>query len=155
MVSGKPSNQSARGVDIPPTTRFASSGYLCSTEEIRVARATRNTGFVVALQTYVLHEWCAYVPAVACGGSDPRVGMKGKRLLRNDPVVFQACELGLPCKVESRFRNRPPLTMKWDCLSPFPHRVTRAILWLSKMMFDQRLYHACLVIGAYLEWIIN
>jgi hypothetical protein len=26
--------------------------------------------------------------------------MKGKRLLRNDPLVFQACELGLPCKVE-------------------------------------------------------
>jgi hypothetical protein len=42
-------------VDIPPTTRFASFGYSCSTEEIRVARATRNTGFVVALQTYVLH----------------------------------------------------------------------------------------------------
>jgi hypothetical protein len=27
-VSGKPSSQSARGVDIPPTTRFASFGYL-------------------------------------------------------------------------------------------------------------------------------
>jgi hypothetical protein len=27
-VSGKPSNQSARGVDIPPTTHLASSGYL-------------------------------------------------------------------------------------------------------------------------------
>jgi hypothetical protein len=26
--------------------------------------------------------------------------MKGKRLLWNDPLVFQACELGLPCKVE-------------------------------------------------------
>jgi hypothetical protein len=26
--------------------------------------------------------------------------MKGKRLLRNDPVVFQACVLGLPCKVK-------------------------------------------------------
>jgi hypothetical protein len=25
-------------------------------------------GFVVALQTYVLHNWCAYGPAVACGG---------------------------------------------------------------------------------------
>jgi hypothetical protein len=32
----------------------------------------------------------------ACGGSDPRVGMKGKRLLWNDPLVFQACVLGLP-----------------------------------------------------------
>jgi hypothetical protein len=67
---------------------------------IRVARATRSTGFVVALQTYVLHFGSAYGPAVACGGSDPRVGMKGKRLLRNDPLVFQACELGLPCKVK-------------------------------------------------------
>jgi hypothetical protein len=44
--------------------------------------------------------WKCVCPAVACGGSDPRVGMKGKRLLRNDPLVFQACELGLPCKVE-------------------------------------------------------
>jgi hypothetical protein len=26
---------------------------------------------VVALQTYVLHNWCAYGPAVACGGPDP------------------------------------------------------------------------------------
>jgi hypothetical protein len=25
--------------------------------------------------------------------------MKGKRLLRNDPLVFQACVLGYPCKV--------------------------------------------------------
>jgi hypothetical protein len=25
-------------------------------------------GFVVALQTYVLHNWSAYGPAVACGG---------------------------------------------------------------------------------------
>jgi hypothetical protein len=50
-------------------------------------------------------------------GSDPRVGMKGKRLLRNYPVVFQACVLGYPCKVESRFRNRPPLTMYETALS--------------------------------------
>jgi hypothetical protein len=43
--------------------------------------------------------WKCVCPAVACGGSDPRVGMKGKRLLRNDPLVFQACVLGLPCMV--------------------------------------------------------
>jgi hypothetical protein len=42
------------------------------------------------------HIGCAYGPAVACGGSDPRVGMKGKRLLRNNRWMFQACELGLP-----------------------------------------------------------
>jgi hypothetical protein len=49
---------------------------------------------------YVLHFGSAYGPAVACGGSDLRVRMKGKRLLRNNPLVFQSCELGLPCKVE-------------------------------------------------------
>jgi hypothetical protein len=35
---------------------------------IHVARATRNTGFVVALQTYVLHFGSVYGPTVACGG---------------------------------------------------------------------------------------
>jgi hypothetical protein len=135
MVSGKPSSQSARGVDIPPTTRLASSGYLCSTEEIRVARATRNTGFVVALQTYVLHEWCAYVPAVACGGSDPRVGMKGKRLLRNYRWMFQACELGLHCKV--KFDSESSASHDdWDYLIPLSHRVTRATIWWIILMVE-------------------
>jgi hypothetical protein len=56
--------------------------------------------------------WKCVCPAVACDGSDPRVGMNGKRLLRNDPLVFQACVLGLPLQgFEYRFRNRPPLTM--------------------------------------------
>jgi hypothetical protein len=87
---------------------------------IRVARATRSTSFVVALQMYVLHFGSAYGPAVACGGSDPRVRMKGKRLLRNDPLVFQVCELGLPCKVESGFRNRPPVMMD-ETTSPLYH----------------------------------
>jgi hypothetical protein len=56
-------------------------------------------GPVVALQAYVLHNWCAYDPTIACGAPVPRVGMKGKWLLQNDPWMFQACELGLPCKV--------------------------------------------------------
>jgi hypothetical protein len=102
MVSGKPSNQSARGVHIPPTTSLASSGYLVRRVGIRVARATRNTGFVVTLQTYILHFGSAYGPAVACGGSDPRVGMKGKRLLRNDPVYLARL---------NSIQNRPLLTM--------------------------------------------
>jgi hypothetical protein len=74
---------------------------------IRVARATRSTDFVGALQTYVLHFGSAYGPTVACGDSDPRVGIKDKRLLRNDPLAFQVCELDYPSKVEIRFRNRP------------------------------------------------
>jgi hypothetical protein len=60
MVSGKPSSQSARVVDIPPTTRLASFGYLCSTCRHTCCWATRSTGFVVALQTYVLHFGSAY-----------------------------------------------------------------------------------------------
>jgi hypothetical protein len=64
-----------------------------------VPRSGQEYGHVVALQTYVLHNWCAYGPTVACGGPISRVGMKGKRLLWNYRWIFQACELGLPCKV--------------------------------------------------------
>jgi hypothetical protein len=62
-------------------------------------------GHVVVLQTYVLHIGCVYGPTVACGGPDPRVGMKGKRLLRNDHWMFQGGELGFPLQgCEIRFR---------------------------------------------------
>jgi hypothetical protein len=64
-----------------------------------VLHSGQEYGRVVALQTYVLHNWCAYGPTVACGGPVPRVGMKGKRLLWNYHWMFQACVLGLPCKV--------------------------------------------------------
>jgi hypothetical protein len=72
-----------------------------------VLLGNQEYGHVVALQAYILHFGSAYSPTVACGVSDPRVGMKGKRLLRNYRWIFQACELGLPCKAEIRFRNRP------------------------------------------------
>jgi hypothetical protein len=105
MVSGKPSNQSTRQVDIPPTTRI----WFFSVTRFDVweymLQGNQEYGHVVTLQTYVLHIGCAYGPAVACGGSDPRVGMKGKRLLQNDLWMFQACELGLPLQgLEIRFR---------------------------------------------------
>jgi hypothetical protein len=74
--------------------------------EIRVA-GNQEYSRVVALQAYILYIGCAYGPAVAYGGFDPRVGMKGKRLFRNNRWMFQAYELGLPCKAEIRFRNRP------------------------------------------------
>jgi hypothetical protein len=101
MVSRKPSSQSARGVDIPPTTRLASSAYLCSTCGNTCCKGNQEYGFYSrATDVRPVHIGCAYGPAVTCGGSDPRVGMKGKRLLWNDPLVFQACELGLPHKVK-------------------------------------------------------
>jgi hypothetical protein len=63
-----------------------------------VLQGNQEYGHVVVLQTYILHIGCAYGPAVTCGGIVPRPGMKGKWLLRNDLLVFQASELGLPCK---------------------------------------------------------
>jgi hypothetical protein len=61
-----------------------------------VLQGNQEYGRVVALQAYVLHIGCAYGRAVACDGSNPRVGMKGKRLIWNNRWMFQACELGLP-----------------------------------------------------------
>jgi hypothetical protein len=71
-----------------------------------VPRSEQEYDHIVALQTYVLHIGCAYGPTVACGGPDPRVEIKGKRLLRNDHWMFQACELDLPLQgYETRFRT--------------------------------------------------
>jgi hypothetical protein len=73
-----------------------------------VPHSGQEYGHVVALPTYVLHNWCAYGPTVACGGPDPRVGMKGKQLLRNNRWMFQACELGLPLQgFENSIQNHP------------------------------------------------
>jgi hypothetical protein len=107
MVSGKSSNQSARGVDIPPTTHILVLPVTRFDVWEYVLQGNQEYNRVVALHAYVLHIGCAYGPAVACGGSDPRVKMKGKRLLQNNRWMFQACELGLPCKAEIRLRNRP------------------------------------------------
>jgi hypothetical protein len=100
MVSGKPSNRSARGVEIPPTTHSLVFRTRTDVREY-VPHSEQEYGHVVTLQTYILHIGCVYGPTVACGGTDPRVGMKGKRLLRNDHWMFQACELGLPLQGEA------------------------------------------------------
>jgi hypothetical protein len=92
---GKPSNRSAREVDIPPTTRNLVF-RTCTDVREYVPHNRQEYGHVVALQAYVLHIGCAYGPTITCGGTDPRVRMKGKQLLQNNRWMFQACELGLP-----------------------------------------------------------
>jgi hypothetical protein len=72
-----------------------------------VLPGNQEYGRVVALQAYVLHVGCAYGPAVACGASDPRVGMKGKRLLRNNRWMFQTCELSLPLQGWNSIQESP------------------------------------------------
>jgi hypothetical protein len=94
-VNGKPSNRSAGGVDIPPTTHNLVFRTRTNLREY-VPHTGQEYGLVVTLQAYVLHIGCAYGPTVACGGTDPRVGMIGKRLLWNNRWMFQACELDLP-----------------------------------------------------------
>ena len=60
--------------------------------------------------------------------SYPQAGKKGQRLFGNDPTVFQTCVLGLSLQGWISIQNRPPLTMKWDCLISLPHRVIRATI---------------------------
>jgi hypothetical protein len=71
--------------------------------------ADKNTGFVVALQMYVLHNWCAYGPTVACGGLDPRPGMKGKRLLGTPCWYSERVSYVYLARLNS-IQNHPPLT---------------------------------------------
>jgi hypothetical protein len=71
-----------------------------------VLPGNQEYGRVAALQTYVLHIGCAYGPTVACGGSDPRVGMKGKRLLRNNLWIFQTVACGGLCTANRTGRSR-------------------------------------------------
>jgi hypothetical protein len=40
----------------------------------------------------ILHFGCAYGPAIACGGPDPRPGIRWERLPRK--LSFRVCELG-------------------------------------------------------------
>jgi hypothetical protein len=106
-VSGKPSSQSAWGVDIPPTTRLASSSYLCSTSGNTCCKGNQEYGFCSRTTDVRPALWKCVWSCSRLWWTCPWVGMKGKRLLRNDPLVFQACELGLPCKVWNSIQNRP------------------------------------------------
>jgi hypothetical protein len=55
MVSGKSSNQSAQGVDIPPTTRILVFPVTRFDVWEYVLPGNQEYGRVVALQAYVLH----------------------------------------------------------------------------------------------------
>jgi hypothetical protein len=61
-----------------------------------VLQGNQEYGHVVALQAYVLHTLGVRMVLSRLWWTCPRVGMKGKRLLRNYRWMFQVCELGLP-----------------------------------------------------------
>ena len=86
MVHGKPSNQSARQVDFTPLSLRDRMDKM-NEMEIMLSSATTTT-----MRDEV---WC---PIVRESGPDPRIGMKGQRLLGSDSTVLRVCVLGLPCK---------------------------------------------------------
>jgi hypothetical protein len=154
MVSGKPSNQSARGVDIPPTTRIWFFLYSIRCVGIRVAGqlgvrpCSRSTGVRPA---HWMCVWsCSRLWWLWSASRNERQTVASERSLKVPSVWVRFTLQGWNSIQESSVSRED-----WDCLISLPHRVTRAMLWLSKMMFDQRFYHAWLVIGAYLEWIFT
>jgi hypothetical protein len=69
MVSGKPSNQSARQVDILTTTCIWFFWLLGSTCGNTCCKGNQEYGFCSrAIDVRPAHIGCAYGPAVACGG---------------------------------------------------------------------------------------
>jgi hypothetical protein len=109
-VSGKPSSQSARGVDIPPTTCIWFFWLLMFDWGNTCCKGNQEYGFCSRATDVCPALWECVCSCSRLWWTCPRVGMKGKRLLRNYRWMFQACELGLPCKVENSILNRPLLT---------------------------------------------
>jgi hypothetical protein len=127
-VSGKPSSQSARGVDIPPTTCICFFWLLMFDWGNTCCKGNQEYGFCSRTTDVCPARVMCVCSCSRLWWTCPRVGMKGKRLLRNDPVVFQACELGLPCKVKYDSESSASHD-DWDYLIPLSHRVTRATIW--------------------------
>jgi hypothetical protein len=155
MVSGKPSNQLARGVDILPTTCIWFFWLLSSTCGNTCCKGNQEYGFCSRATDVRPALW-------KCVWSCSRLWWIWSTS-RNERQTFASeWPFGVP-SVWVRFTLQGWISIQessashdeWDCLIPLPHRVTRATLWLSKMMFHYRFYHVWAVLGAYLEWIIN
>ena len=124
MVHGKPSNWSARQMDIPSHSpvEIGILNLCCNNYGCREGRARCSRG-----------EW-------RC----PWTGMRSKRLLESDSLVLQACVLGLPLQ-GWKFDSESSVSRRnWDCLIPLPHRVRsgtkRCLIWLDEINF---LNHIC------------
>jgi hypothetical protein len=103
MESGKPSNQLARGADIPPTTRnlvFLTHrrAGVCSVQWIGVRSCSHATDVCPAHWMCVWSYNRLWWPCSTSRNERQTVA-------RNDHLMFQACEFGLPLQgLEIRFR---------------------------------------------------
>ena len=86
MVRGKPSNRLDRGVDI-------------------LTLSLRDRFLIMFMLINTMGAGRKLVPCSQGECSYPQAGKKGKWLFGNNPMLFQMCVLGLPCKVEIRFES--------------------------------------------------
>jgi hypothetical protein len=152
MVSGKPNNQSARQVDIPPTTRnlvflMHQRAGVCSAQRTGVRSYSRATD--------------VYPAQLVCVRSYSRLWWPCSTTRNERQTVASEQPIGVP-SVWVRFTLQglkfdPESSVSrgdWDCLFLLPHRV-RSVTIDEIILLNDNLYLAWVVIGAYLEWIIN
>jgi hypothetical protein len=153
MVSGKPSNQSAREVDSSPTTRLLFYVYTHRHVGVRSAEQTGVRSYSRAVDVCPAHWMCVW----SCSRLWWHYSMtrnERQTVVSEWPVSVLSVWVrftlqGLKFDSESSISRGD-----WDCLTLLPHRVTRAILWWVILMYAlKRLYLAWIVIGAYLEWL--
>jgi hypothetical protein len=143
MVSGKPSNRSARQVDIPPTTRF----YFIF---------TRTNVWEYVLQGRQEYGFCSRATDVCpaqlvCVRSYSRLWWPWSMTRNERQTVASELSLDVP-SVCVRFTLQGWISIQesstshdeWDCLSLLPHRV-RSITIDGIIRMNDNLYLSCLV----------
>jgi hypothetical protein len=153
MVSGKPSNQSARQVDSSPTTRLLF--YVCMHRRVGV-RSAEHTGIrsysrtVDVCPAHWMCVWsCSRLWWLCSTTRNESQTVASERPVGVPSVWVRFTLQGLKFDLESSVSRGD-----WDCLILLPHRVTREILWGVILKYVlKRLYLAWVVIGAYLEWL--
>jgi hypothetical protein len=134
-VSGKPSSQSARGVDIPPTTCICFFWLLMFDWGNTCCKGNQEYGFCSRATDVCLAR-------VMCVCSCSRLWWLWSTSRNERQTVASGRPFGVPSVWVRftlqgwKFDSESSVSHEdWDCLIPLPHRVTRAMLWLLKMMF--------------------
>jgi hypothetical protein len=151
MVSGKPSNQSARQVDSSPTTRLLIYVYMHRHVGVRSAEQTGIRSYSRAVDVCPAHWMCIW--------SCSRLSWHCSTTRNERQTVASGWPIGVPSVWVTftlqglKFDSESSVSRgDWDRLILLPHRVTKAILWWVIWRYAlKRLYLSWVVIGAYLE----
>jgi hypothetical protein len=153
MVSGKPSNQSARQVDSSPTTRLLFYVYTHRRVGVHSTEQMGIRSYSHAVDVCPVHWMCVWSCSrlwwLCSMTRNARQTVASERPVGVPSVWVRFTLEGLKFDSESSVSRGD-----WDCLILLPHRVTREILWWVILRYAlKRLYPAWVVIGAYLEWL--